>query len=113
MPSDEPDLAAFGRALAARVKTKQERRELGERVGVGAEAMRLYMLGEREPDRRIVFALERELDLKPGTLSHHLGYVPNSARPTTSIDEAIEASDLSGEARRLLLALYREMRSGG
>lgn len=68
-----------------------------------------WVNGDHEPPRRMVFAIERCLDLKPGALSRVLGYLPVNARAVTTVEDALAADPrLSPEAQSLLRATYRE-----
>lgn len=62
------------------------------------------------PDPETVFAIERALLLRPGTLSRILGYVPASARSSRSVRDAIaEDPGLSDAGKRALLAAYEQL----
>lgn len=62
---------------------------------------------EIQPPSRI-FAIERALDLPPGTLSRPLGYLPVDARPVLTVEDAINADPkLNRAARKLLVSAYR------
>lgn len=83
-------------------------------LGVDRNTLYYWRDGKREPQRRQVFALERELGLPPGGLSHTLGYLPVSARPApivsaTATDTAaaiVADPTLSDESKRFLLGMY-------
>lgn len=67
-----------------------------------------------EPQPAEVFAIERVLEVPPGTLSRHLGYLPPEARSAAPIkatfEEAIRADpDLNDLGRRTLRAVYAEV----
>lgn len=67
-----------------------------------------------EPQPREVFAIERILDVPPGTLSIHLGYLPPEARSAapfkTTFEEALRSDpDLNDLGRRTLRAVYGEV----
>jgi transcriptional regulator with XRE-family HTH domain len=107
-------LGSFSRALAARLGSLS-RRALCERVAmhsgesVTPQAVSLWLLAQSEPSRRKVFALEKALDVAPGTLARHLGYLPPEARPRRTVLEALESdARLDEKAVRMLAAAYRE-----
>jgi DNA-binding XRE family transcriptional regulator len=50
--------------------------ELGTLVGVSGTTIGNWLWGKYVPDADEVFALEAGLDLSPGELSVHLGYMP-------------------------------------
>lgn len=65
--------------------------------------------GESPPDPDTVFAIERFLELPPGELSQHLGYVPVDANtPPCTVETAIAADPrLDNGARDALLKMFR------
>lgn len=102
---------AFGKALQGRVTTKAEREALAEQLGVSPEAVRTWTTGERVPDPDVVFTIEKQLKLKSGTLSRHLGYLPLDARDSLSVEAAIAAdATINEDGRRYLLAVLRAAR---
>lgn len=116
MGASRQDLVAFGRALAAELH-RMARSEFAHRVAevsgesVSEAAVSLWLLGRSEPSRQKVFAMEQVLEVRPGTLSRLLGYLPVGARTLATADEAIRADpNLSRTAKRVLLAAYREAR---
>lgn len=59
-----------------------------------------------------VFAIERVLDQRPGTLSRLLGYLPLDAVPALTPEAAIETDgSLRGETRDALLDILRGVRA--
>lgn len=67
-----------------------------------------------EPQPAEVFAIEKVLDVPPGTLSRHLGYLPPEARSSApagaTFDEAIRSDpNLNDVGRRTLRAVYSEL----
>lgn len=70
-----------------------------------------WVRGVSEPSRPTVVAIERFLNLEPGTLSRHLGWVPVVAPVMADPEAAIIADGtLTGEERRILLALLKKFR---
>ena len=65
----------------------------------------------RPPTNAEVFALETALDLEPGELSWHLGFLPLAAGGTSSVPLAIlNDPDLTDESRDLLIRSYKALR---
>lgn len=74
------------------------------------DTISLWANGNQRPWPEEVFALERILDLRGGTLSRTDGYLPVDAKPTRSVLEAIDADNgLTPTKRRYLRRLYRDM----
>lgn len=97
---------ALRAALAARDMT---RAELAERAGLkSASAVTNWLSGTKEPRPDNVFAVERVLELKPGTLSRHLGYKPAGVTELPGVEEAIISDGrLSDAVRESLITLFR------
>lgn len=73
-------------------------------------AVNLWLSGKSELSPTQVFALERVLQLRPGSLSRRLGYLPVTARSFTSVRDAVEHDPgLGPVGRRVLLAAYEEL----
>jgi hypothetical protein len=71
-----------------------------------------WTTGQVEPVRHVVYAMERLLNLQPGLLSRHLGYLPTFAVSISPVDveTALLADDrLTPDQRQLLLATYRTL----
>lgn len=63
--------------------------------------------GGATPQPDSVFAVEQALGLRPGELSHHLGYVPAGATPAPDVLAAIDAdTSISEDAKAGLRLLY-------
>lgn len=89
-------------------------RQLAEGLG-WTNHTRLYrwLNGEAEPTPQQVFAIERWLQLPPGTLSRPLGYLPPEARTSTSsavaFDEALDSlAYLPDQAKRIIRNVVKE-----
>lgn len=106
------ELAAFGEALAGAIhRSERSLKEVGDHVGWTADYINKLTRGERIPNPWAMFDVEQFLDVPPGELTRHLGYVPTGAPP--SVAAAIEADDgLTAEAKRLVVATYRAGRRG-
>lgn len=64
------------------------------------------------PDQ--VFACERALSLRPGSLSRLLGYLPTTSRSARSVPEAIAAEPrLTTSGRRILTAVFEQLVAPG
>lgn len=69
-----------------------------------------HWLSVAPPGPHTVFAIEQALLLRPGSLSKMLGYVPASARSSTSVRDAIaDDAGLTDSGRRALLAAYEQL----
>ena len=68
--------------------------------------------GVSEPDPEMVFAIEELLDVAPGSLSAHLGYLPLTAAKSGRVDvlKAIEADAVLPEwGKEIMRTSYREI----
>jgi hypothetical protein len=71
-----------------------------------------WINGKTEPSRPTVTAIESLLDLDPGTLSRHLGWLPVGAPEIPDPEAAVIAyPHYTGEQRRVLLALMKSFRN--
>lgn len=116
--ASDAQVAEFAAALSAQLAGRRIvdfARSVSEVSGERATDSSVYywMSATNEPSRAKVFAIERVLGLKPGSLSRHLGYLPVGAKDVKTVADAI-ASDgaLDERGRRALLALYRELTRG-
>ena len=100
---------AFAQALALHLEGHGDKAALAAKVGVNANTPGLWLKG-KEPSRRHVFAIERALDLPPGSLAHLLGYLPTGG---VTVEVAIDADPgLPDEAKVALRRLYRGLLEG-
>lgn len=105
------ELALDGRQLAW--LGAEIARDLDLPAPITRSAVAQWVEGTTEPTRDKVFAAERVLGLKPGTLSRLLGYLPVEAKQAVSVLDAVDNdSRLSPDAKRILRAVYREATSG-
>lgn len=118
MPDNEdqaPLRAAIAQALA---QSGLSQRELGAEVGhiegVAAyqqQSVNGWLAGRARLEPRRVFAIERALRLRPGTLSKLDGYLPVGATPVVTVEEAIDADpDISSEQAAMLRVQLVEAR---
>lgn len=109
--TDEEFGEALDRALNGRPRAwlgAEVARAVGKETPVTASAVAQWINGETEPARSYVFAAERVLELRPGTLSRCLGYLPLSAKPCNGVIDAIDADPkLTSKARDILRSAYR------
>jgi transcriptional regulator with XRE-family HTH domain len=87
-------------------------RQLSDIVGskISQSAISRWMLGDHEPPRRHIFALEELLNLPAGTLTRPLGYLPTSAVEIVTVPQAIAADQgLTPTQREDLGAAYEQM----
>jgi transcriptional regulator with XRE-family HTH domain len=77
----------------AREQLDLSQREIGDALsGVTGSAVGQWEAGQTEPRPAVVFALEVELGLDPGTLSRILGYLPDGAKPTDESRKRLPAA---------------------
>lgn len=110
-----PDKGTFGDALAAALRCRGiSQRSLADLLGRTAQSsVSAWTRGDTAPGHEVVFEIEQILEVPPGHLSQHLGYVPAGAEPPASVVAAIGADPLLGPVhRQALLALYREFTVG-
>ncbi len=70
-----------------------------------------WLSGNVEPSRVKVVALEKVLELAPGTLSRHLGWLPVNATELPDLEGAIIADDgLSSMQKQVLLSALSDFR---
>lgn len=113
--SDE-ERAGFGRALGDSLSVRRvTQRELADRLGVKQPTVSAWISGDAEPAPEIVFRIEEALELGPGTLSRHLGYLPPAAVKTSAGVETAILDDptLSIDAKNALLGAYRAVAGSG
>lgn len=85
--------------------------ELADQLGVSGSLVGLWLRGAGEPSRKHVFAMERLFDLKPGTLSRIMGYLPLNAKPARTIPEAIDAeARLTEREKEIVRSVYAGVR---
>jgi transcriptional regulator with XRE-family HTH domain len=88
-------------------------RQAAQALGVSQSAISGWTLGDNEPLPATVFAIESKLDLPPGHLSRHLGYVPlvtaESGQGAVGVEDAINSDPmLPPLMKRALIAAYQE-----
>ncbi len=124
--SDEiPDRRrAFGDALrGALAASGITQDDLAERMTADGHPVRQtaisqWITGRSEPDTpEVTFRVERALNVRPGSLSRHLGYLPvDAVRTITDLERAIDSdprlSDLDRDALRLSLRAALQRRGG-
>jgi hypothetical protein len=112
--SSSEQKAAFGEALLAALMAKGLRPpDLIDVVGAStrdnaSNLVKNWISGKNEPPRPTVTAIEKFLDLEPGDLSRHLGWLPVGSSEIPTLEAAVLAdSELTGEQRRVLLQLLK------
>lgn len=80
--------------------------QLARRLGVSPQLVSDWKRGRRTPSPDQLFAIERALDVKPGQLSRHLGYVPTDAE-AAAIDGLLV--EVRARARALAAQLPDEL----
>lgn len=109
------DKGTFGAALAAALRRRgMSQRVLTDLLGRTAQSsVSAWTRGDAVPTPEVVFEIERIIEVPPGHLSQHIGYVPAGAEPPASVVSAIDADPLLEPVhRQALLALYREFTVG-
>lgn len=112
--SETPDRTArlhtFGVALkAAREDQDLSQETLGRAIDSFQTRISSWETGRTEPEPHSVFALERTLDLPPGSLSQHLGYIPIECKEKRKAGEILDLSDLSPADRAMLRDVHRRL----
>lgn len=108
------DTANFTEALSrAMDQARLNQSELGRAAGAAPAMLSAWLSGRTaNPEPQKVFAVERALGLRPGSLSRHLGYVPASDgpppdQPAPDTRAVIETDpDLDDDGREALSLLY-------
>lgn len=81
---------------------------LAEAVGVTQGTVSYWLNGRNLPGPERVFELETAMDLAPGTLSAHLGYVPVPRTSAASCEEAVLAcADLDDLGKDAVISVLR------
>ena len=109
-----PRREEFRRVLKeARTEHRLSLAALGRAAGVSKSAVAQWENGRSLPVPTKVLDLERALELKPGTLSRLLGYLPiTTGDDKTGIDviEAIRRDTRLGEdGQELLITMYQQL----
>lgn len=102
-------LRDFGRALREALSVQKMTQEgLGDRLGVSQPAVSDWINGESEPAPEMVFVIESQLKIPPGSLSRHLGYLPPQAlKHVATVRDAIMGdTSLSVAEKEMLLGAY-------
>lgn len=107
--------AAFADALIEALNVRRKTQQaLGEALGVKQPTVSGWIRREAEPTPETVFAIERALELPPGHLSRHLGYLPPEAvKAPPATFEAVVTGDplLEDYVKRALIEQYRALTS--
>ncbi|CAB5218043.1 hypothetical protein UFOVP209_44 [uncultured Caudovirales phage] len=116
--STDAQKAAFGEALLAALMAAGLRPpDLVDVVSAStrdnaSNLIKNWVSGKNEPPRPTVTAIEQFLNLEPGDLSRHLGWLPVGAAQVPTLEAAVLAdSNLTGEQRRVLLQLLKSFRN--
>lgn len=113
----------FGEAIRARLNEMGRSQEwLGAEIAritgrakpYSQNAVSAWITGDNQAPVQVVFAIEQILQLRAGTLSRLLGFLPLTTRSARSVPDAIDADPkLSAMGRRVVLAVYEELVDGG
>lgn len=101
----------FGTALAATLRARgMTQHGLGRSLGIGQSTISAWVADRATPGHAIVFRVERELGVSPGSLSRHLGYLPvDVAQPGTVLDCIDADPALTPGQQAALRAVYQEL----
>lgn len=112
------DAAAWGQAVRARLDElggslawlgRETARAEGRERAYAQSTVTGWLLGDYDPQPAAVFAMERALGVRAGSLSRLLGYLPTDARPAVGVEAAIMSEGrLSEQDRDLLLFILRQ-----
>lgn len=101
-------LSEFGAALVEALEiADMTRDELARRVGASASAVSTWTSGSKEPRPDSVFAIERALEMGPGSLSRILGYCPCDEQAGGVQEAVMRDKRLTPDTKRNLLGIYR------
>ncbi len=107
------DREAFATALRqARERRGLRQDELAEELGYRQSSLSAWESAKSLPTAEDVFRTEALLDLDPGTLSRHLGYLPVDAGSPSTEAVIREDDHLDPEYRDQLVSLYWIFRRG-
>lgn len=102
----QTDQTGFQQALE-RALAGTSQAEVARVADVAASTISTWLSRPGAAKPQQVFAVERALDLPPGHLSRHLGYVPVSVdRPPVDVIEAIEADGALDDPDRDALIFF-------
>lgn len=109
-PSIDERRRAFGGALQKALTVKRMTQvDLAEALGVKQPTVSGWLNAIAAPDSpSLVFDIERALDLTPGSLSKHLGFLPiDAVRSVATVRSAImDDAALSADEKTMLLGAY-------
>lgn len=112
MSTNDQRQEAFAEAARRHLEPRGRQVEVAEKMGVPPTTLNGWVTGRRAIGVEEAIELERALDLEPGRLTIHLGFLPPDARDVTiaSSEEAIIADNrLSGRQKRTLLDLLDQL----
>jgi transcriptional regulator with XRE-family HTH domain len=103
--------ATFGAALAGALRAKGiTQHRLGRALGIGQSTISAWVADRATPSHSVVFRVEAALEVAPGSLSRHLGYLPlDGSQPATVLDCIDADPALNPGQRAALRAVYLEL----
>lgn len=107
----EPRREAFSLAVNQYLP-RGKQRAIADELGIPPTTLSGWVKGRRTPSNDEAIQLEEVLELEPGTLTVHLGFLPLGAREVNiaSVEEAVIAdARLGGDQKRIVLDLIRSM----
>ena len=111
MPPTDPDPDAWANAVRQALRdVGWSLDRLGDALGVRKQSVGRWLTEPAPPPPPVVFAIEAALEVEPGSLSAHLGYVPAGLAKVDGVAAALRADDqLSARDKRTVLNLYRSL----
>lgn len=102
---------SFGTSLAAALRARGlTQHGLGRALGIGQSTISAWVADRATPSHTVVFRVEDALEVVPGSLSRHLGYLPLDASQPSTVLDCIEADPaLTAGQRSALRAVYVEL----
>lgn len=102
---------SFGAALAGALRAHGiTQHRLGRMLGIGQSTISAWVADRATPGHAVVFRVEEALEVPPGSLSRHLGYLPLDATQPSTVVDCIDADPaLTPGQRAALRAVYLEL----
>ncbi len=98
MTESEEESSGWGISLRAALdRSGLKSFQLAERMSVSQATVSTWLSGKRTPEPPTVFRLEEVLRVPPGSISHHLGYLPVSDPVTFDFAEPLRTAQLARE----------------
>lgn len=109
---DQPRGVVFGQALDKALTVRGLKQvDVAAALDTTQSTVSAWKRGQCLPDMDTVFGIERLLELRPGHLSRHLGYLPleaETARPTVE-DAIAQSTEVDEAGAKATLIVWRTM----